>query len=179
MTGFLSRWSQLKRGEAREPAPAPAPEPAPAPAAPEVVAEEPFDLGLLPPLEALTAESDISLFLHKAVPPGLRHAALKRIWALDPAIRDFVGPVDYAWDFNAPGGLPGIAEAFSGDVTELLARAIGAPLQPAAAATVAPPEAPAELPAEPPVAAMLAETAAEPPALDAAPARRHGGAVPI
>jgi hypothetical protein len=48
------------------------------------------------------------------------------MWALDPAIRDFVGPVDYAWDFNDPAGLPGITESLTGDVTELLARAIGA-----------------------------------------------------
>ena len=30
--------------------------------------------------------------------PAMPHA----IWRLDPAIRDFVGPSDYAWDFNSP-----------------------------------------------------------------------------
>lgn len=27
----------------------------------------------------------------------------------DPAIRRFIGPSDYAWDFNAPRGMPGFA----------------------------------------------------------------------
>jgi hypothetical protein len=125
MSEFLSRWSRLKRGEAT---PELAPEvPEPVPEAAMVPVEEPaFDLSLLPALDELTAETDIKGFLHKAVPAGLRNAALKRMWALDPAIRDFVGPVDYAWDFNDPAGLPGITESLTGDVTELLARAIGA-----------------------------------------------------
>lgn len=81
--GFLARWSRLKRGAAREPE-------APPEAVPEAE-DEPFDLSLLPDLASLTAESDVSLFLHQAVPEALRHAALRRIWLLDPAIRDFVG----------------------------------------------------------------------------------------
>lgn len=194
MTGFISRWSRLKRGEDQLP-PAALPEAAP----PELAApaEEPeFDLSLLPSLEDLTAESDISRFLHKAVPQGLRQAALKRIWTLDPAIRDFVGPVDYAWDFNAPGGLPGITEAFTGDVTELLARAIGAvpPEQPpeapagdssdapladaAVAAAAAPLKSPPEAALPSPQQGMLIEVVPAP-AETMAILRRHGGAIPF
>src|SRR4051794_230473 len=71
---FLSRWSQRKRLAAEEArkaaAPAPAPEPEPEPA----VAEEPFDLSLLPSLDELTPETDLSLFLQKGVPDEVRNA---------------------------------------------------------------------------------------------------------
>ena len=66
----------------------------------------------LPRIEDLTAESDISGFLRKGVPETLRHAALRRAWSLDPAIRDYISPADYAWDFNDPRSIPG----FGGDI---------------------------------------------------------------
>jgi hypothetical protein len=49
------------------------------------------------------------------------------MWALDPAIRDFVGEArDYAYDWNAPGGVPGSGPLLaSDDVDALLRRAIG------------------------------------------------------
>src|SRR5690606_12871261 len=52
------------------------------------------------------------------------------MWSLDPGIRDFMGPADYAWDFNAPDGVPGFALELGGDVKRLLAQAIGAPPEP-------------------------------------------------
>jgi hypothetical protein len=189
--GFFSRWSRLKRGEALpEVAPAAAPDAVPAvvPVAPvpEQAAEEPaFDLSLLPKLEELSPESDIRGFLHKAVPAGLRNAALKRMWALDPAIRDFVGPVDYAWDFNDPAGLPGISEALTGDVTEMLARAIGAaPQQETEDVEVEQPElapqpevstAALSLPEQSLPAAAFVDPGVE----TVSVRRRHGGARPI
>ncbi|EFH12037.1 DUF3306 domain-containing protein, partial [Teichococcus cervicalis] len=128
--GFLSRWSRRKRGVEPE---APEPE-APAPAAPQAAApaaappaEPEFDLSSLPSLESLTAESDFTAFLRPQVPWALRQAALRRMWSLDVGIRDFVGPADYAWDFNAPDGVPGFALELGGDVKRLLAQAIGAP----------------------------------------------------
>lgn len=72
------------------------------PAAEEPAAGEP-----LPDLENLTAESDISAFLRKDVPNALKNAALRKMWSLDPAIRDYVGPSEYAWDFNQPGSMAG------------------------------------------------------------------------
>ena len=65
--------------------------------------ELPFDLAKLPPLESITAESDIRAFLAPGVPAELTRAALRRAWSADPKIREFVGLADYDWDFNAPG----------------------------------------------------------------------------
>ena len=72
---FLARWSQRKRQVAEEARKRAEPQPAPV--------EEPLDLSLLPDIEALTAESDIALFMQKGVPDTLRNAALRRMWALD------------------------------------------------------------------------------------------------
>jgi hypothetical protein len=109
--GFLSRWSRRKRGEELpEPEPALEVQPPPEPeAAPEPVAEAPepeFDLASLPPIESLDASSDFTVFLKPGVPQALRTAALRKAWLADPLIRDYMSPLDYAWDFNTPGGLP-------------------------------------------------------------------------
>ncbi|AHY54822.1 hypothetical protein BJS_02218 [Bradyrhizobium japonicum SEMIA 5079] len=37
----------------------------------------------------------------------MTHAALRRAWSADPAIRDFVGLAENAWDFNDPTAMPG------------------------------------------------------------------------
>ncbi|WEJ12100.1 DUF3306 domain-containing protein (plasmid) [Sinorhizobium sp. M103] len=65
----------------------------------------------LPHLEDLTAESDVAAFLKKGVPLALKHAALRKAWSLDPGIRDFVGPSEYAWDFNKPGSMGGLVRS--------------------------------------------------------------------
>jgi hypothetical protein len=122
---FLSRWSQRKRQIAEETRKAAEAGPA-TPPAPEAE-DEPFDLSLLPDLEALTAQTDMSLFLQKGVPDDVRNAALRKIWALDPAIRDYVGDaLDYAWDWNAPGGVPGGGELGAGfDTAKMVAQIFG------------------------------------------------------
>ncbi len=84
-----------------------------------------FDLANLPTPETLTAASDITAFLRAEVPAALRRAALRRIWTLDPGIRDFIGPADYAWDYNAVDGVPGFALQLGGDAEKLLAQAMG------------------------------------------------------
>ena len=112
--GFLSRWSRRKRGEELpEPEPAspvaeakPEPEPAPAPVAEAPPPEPEFDVSTLPPIESLDASSDFTVFLKPGVPQALRTAALRKAWLADPLIRDYMSPLDYAWDFNTPGGLP-------------------------------------------------------------------------
>ena len=39
---------------------------------------------------------------------ALRNAALRNAWLVDPAIRDYVDcALDYAYDWNIPGGVPG------------------------------------------------------------------------
>jgi hypothetical protein len=66
-----------------------------------------FDLKDLPSIESIAADTDIRAFLAPGVPPELARAALRRAWAADPKIRDFVGLADYDWDFNAPGSMAG------------------------------------------------------------------------
>jgi hypothetical protein len=131
---FLHRWSRRKRensladeARAREAARADAAlpgtrhsqenaqeeklkEPAPvtsAPASAGATDEVPFDLTKLPPLETITAQTDIRGYLAAGVPAELTRAALRRAWATDPQIRDFVGLSENAWDFNAPEGVAG------------------------------------------------------------------------
>jgi hypothetical protein len=125
---FLSRWSQRKQ-EAKQPdRDVPAPD-ADAPAAPvaESETEPEFDLSSLPKLEDLTSTTDITAFLRKGVPESLRNAALRKAWALDPAIRNYVNPaLDYAYDWNTPGGVPGSSEIGAGmDVARLVSQIMG------------------------------------------------------
>jgi hypothetical protein len=66
-----------------------------------------FDPASLPPIESITAETDIRAFLAPGVPPETARAALRRAWSADPAIRNFVGLAEYAWDFTKPDAMPG------------------------------------------------------------------------
>jgi hypothetical protein len=83
----------------------------------------------LPKLEELTGSTDITAFLRKGVPEHLRNAALQKSWALDPAIRNYVNPaLEYAYDWNAPGGVPGGGELGAGvDVARLVSQIMGDP----------------------------------------------------
>lgn len=128
---FLSRWSRRKRAAAEsknEPqiaateegareAPATVPadarqvqgqtqvvQPSAAPAQSE------FDVAKLPPLESIDANTDVRAFLRPGVPAELRHAALRRAWSADPAIRDFRGLQESDWDFNDPEAIPGFGK---------------------------------------------------------------------
>ncbi len=117
--GFIGRWSRLKR-RAEEQGPRPLAEagpddlpvakPADSPGTPEETARGlPLpDLPELPSLDAITAGTDMTVFMHPGVPDSVRQAALRKLWTVDPAIRDFVSPaLDYAYDWNTPGGAPG------------------------------------------------------------------------
>ena len=99
----------------------------PAPQGEDVTPE--FDLSTLPTLEELTGSTDITAFLRKGVPEHLRNAALQKSWALDPAIRNYVNPaLEYAYDWNAPGGVPGGGELGAGvDVARLVSQIMGEP----------------------------------------------------
>jgi hypothetical protein len=132
--GFLARWSQRKQ-EAKQPEPKPddpagesvAPSGSPAPQGDDAAPE--FDFSTLPKLEELTGSTDITAFLRKGVPEHLRNAALQKSWALDPAIRNYVNPaLEYAYDWNAPGGVPGGGELGAGvDVARLVSQIMGDP----------------------------------------------------
>ncbi|MEA2833365.1 MAG: hypothetical protein QOG66_1567 [Methylobacteriaceae bacterium] len=130
-SNFLSRWSRLKReSEARPTGSEVAAEPphiaelldAEASAIPELPAEE---LAALPRLEDLTPETDLAPFMRLGVPASLRNAALRRMWALDPTIRDRVGDaLDYAYDWNLPGSVPGSGALLASDDVQAMLRAI-------------------------------------------------------
>ena len=125
---FLARWSRRKQeaAEREDAARAPKPEgvassdaerkdvPSAAPAAGRGEACEPktpaFDPASLPPIESISAETNIRAFLAEGVPAELRRAALRRVWVSDPAIRDFVGLQENDWDFTNPESIPGFGK---------------------------------------------------------------------
>ena len=114
---FLKRWSQRKRDvvesekatskvEARDVPTKPGEEGRAVGAAGEGPQPE-FDLASLPPIESINALTDVTAFLRPGVPADLTRAALRRVWTADPAIRDFVGLAENAWDFTDPNAMPG------------------------------------------------------------------------
>jgi hypothetical protein len=150
---FVARWSRRKRQaeqdlQARKPAPASTPdrdtdttgdanEPGAArtsAACAEASADSsapPFDLARLPPLESITAESDVRAFLAPGVPPELTRAALRRVWTADPAIRDFIGLAENAWDFNDPDSISGFGTLeMTEELRRQVARIVGGGLSP-------------------------------------------------
>jgi hypothetical protein len=128
---FLARWSQRKQeaklADADNANLRPAEEAEVSAAAPLESGDEQFDLSSLPKLEDVTETTDITGFLRKGVPESLRNAALRKSWALDPAIRDYVNPaLDYAYDWNTPGGVPGNGEITAGtDIAKMVLQIMG------------------------------------------------------
>jgi len=110
LDSFILRWARLKRASAvahsAEAISASAEISTPKPHA-EGAPAEPLDPTTLPPLGSITADTDISAFLRSGVPAALTRAALRRAWASDPAIRDFIGIAENQWDFNDPDAIPG------------------------------------------------------------------------
>jgi hypothetical protein len=146
---FLERWSRRKSQAQREPAEDSAapdapkrdlgitkpPEHAPErgartgesakPQSPEIPKPE-FDLSSLPPLESITGASDVRAYLAPGVPAELTRAALRRAWVADPAIRDFVGLAENAWNFTDPAAVPGFGDIPAGyDIKKMVAQVFG------------------------------------------------------
>ena len=135
---FLSRWSRRKLEPSQESDDSTAPEKAqpnaalagdekpktPVASAPAPEQEPPFDLASLPSIESITAGTDIRDFLRPGVPVSLSHAALRRAWTSDPAIRDFIGIAENQWDFTNDS-IPGFGQINPADIPQLLARIIG------------------------------------------------------
>jgi Protein of unknown function (DUF3306) len=85
-----------------------------------------FDPTSVPPIESIAADTDIRAFLAPGVPAELARDALRRAWAADPKIRDFVGLADYDWDFNAPSSLPGFGSLeMTDELRQIAARIVG------------------------------------------------------
>jgi hypothetical protein len=152
----------------------------------------------LPAIDQIEAGSDVSAFLRPGVPADLARAALRRAWVADPAIRDFIGPSENAWDFTAPGGVPGFGPLRPIDEAwRLAAQLTGAtPAAAAETASAAPPRgedaAPASdaaqqspSPAAPPHPGQpqpapdsaMQQDEPTPPRESSSPRRRHGGAL--
>lgn len=131
---FLKRWSRRKRDAAEaEQIERPVPDgTSPVSAAPAGRSIEPveavkpvepreFDLKDLPPIDSITAATDIRPFLAPGVPVDIARAALRRAWSADRRIRDFVGLADYDWDYHAVGGAAGFGPL---EMTDELRRAV-------------------------------------------------------
>lgn len=107
---FLARWFRRKQKARLAPQPE-APDRAPGPTPPPDAVLDPsspdVDLSKLPPIDEICAATDITAFLRKGIPQELSRAALRRAWSADPAIRDFVGLAENAWDFNDPDAMEG------------------------------------------------------------------------
>jgi Protein of unknown function (DUF3306) len=204
---FLARWSRRKqRAESGQPLPEPE-RPAGTPPV-EASKEAPrpdVDLANLPPIDAIDATTDITAFLRKGIPQELSRAALRRAWSADPAIRDFIGLAENAWDFNDPNAMPGFGpldwsaervEALVGRIVGSLPQAAESLPNPLAEAANVPQSACTQsMPTEPPdtsptdkspspelqsTPAAPQPTIAEPASSDEIPMRRrtHGGALP-
>jgi hypothetical protein len=128
---FLKRWSRRKseaRADAKPQETGPSGEAQPPPAATQGSAAEPeIDLSVLPPIDSITALTDVTAFLRKGIPQELTRAALRRAWTTDPAIRDFIGLAENAWDFNDPNGMPGFGplDFSEAEVSALVDRIVG------------------------------------------------------
>ena len=209
---FLSRWSRRKqeageRSEKKEEAadkppaePVAENEPVRAASAPASTPIPKFDVESLPPIESISAETDITMFMRTGVPETLKHAALRRAWSADPAIRDFMGPTENYWDAAGPDGIPGFGDLDPNlDVRRMVSELFGEtprqetptesetdradspalPIQNRAEATEVPQGSPTR-PEDIPQRDENAAAQTEPP--EAAPekkiSRRHGGAMP-
>lgn len=200
---FLERWSRRKQEAKANAAP---PETAmpndvqarPPPAAPE---DDPdLDLSSLPSIDQITSATDITAFLRKGIPQELTRAALRRAWSADPAIRDFVGLAENAWDFNDPNAMPGFGplDCSEEELAALVDRVVGgvrkaaqslpdvepkdsAPeLRQAETSIIADAEDRSAATESAPAAVASQPTLAEDVARDTAPVKRrpHGGALP-
>ena len=205
-SGFLGGWSRRKLAAKRaaEPMPEVVEPPLEVPeAAPEPEGVDDAYIDALPPLDSIGAGSDIKPFLVRGVPEALKNAAMRRLWSTTPGVRDYLDPaVDYAWDWNAPGGVPGGGGVLSPTrVAKMLENLVGGRtpepeeakdvIDPddqlgvdadmAAEAEPAPPVAVRRTDPDAPKAEVSADAASEPQATKTAslpPPRRHGGALP-
>ena len=204
--GSLSRWSRLKREAVSKGGAAGGRDDRPAcPAgSQDTLPETALDEGLvdpeqLPPIDAITIDTDIRAFLNNRVPAELTRAALRRAWISDPAIRDFVGIAENQWDFNDRTAISGFGPLLeTDDIPALLTQAFGQRAEPVTAmaelpmalkppartgivreiATLDPPDMPAASRGTADEAAAIGQPIAEPDCGAPSKRRTHGGALP-
>jgi hypothetical protein len=132
---FLARWSRRKRDAATAERDRLSPETTEH-RAPHAIAgtadaaretDPRANLASLPPIESISAGSDIRAFLAPGVPADLARAALRSAWSADPAIRDFIGLSENSWDFTAPDGVPGFGSVTVEEAQRLLRQLLGEP----------------------------------------------------
>jgi hypothetical protein len=216
---FIGRWSRRKREATDEAAHSKKPDPAqtinPSDETSGLGSEisagpsaNEFDVSSLPPIESIGAGTDITAFMQPGVPSALRHAALRRAWAADPAIRNFLGLNENYWnDVAGAAAAPGFGDLDPGiDVKRMVSELFGDPAPEKAESDSAPTSATSAAVSEK-VAAVsekvegdageaqlteqqeeaasatsirVAAVHNEPPQrqLERGPARRHGGALP-
>ncbi|MEM8571397.1 MAG: DUF3306 domain-containing protein [Pseudomonadota bacterium] len=119
--GFFASWSRRKRaatraeaieGRTKEAATDTQGEPTAAadePPSPEVEREiTPEELEALPSIDEITGSTDLQPFMKRGVPQALQRAAMRKVWLTNSLISQHDDPaVDYAWDWNTPGAVPG------------------------------------------------------------------------
>jgi hypothetical protein len=120
---FVGRWSRLKRAAETEHK---ADTTIDSAAETDTPPFPRFDPAGLPPIESISAATDIRAFLQAGVPAALTRAALRRAWLSDPAIRDFIGIAENQWDFTDPTAMPGFGPLRAiDDLPRLVAQAVG------------------------------------------------------
>ncbi|MCK1626803.1 DUF3306 domain-containing protein [Bradyrhizobium sp. 160] len=132
---FLARWSRRKRGVAtdqgKQSKQIDISDDVTSEAASASVASGenrlPFDPASVPAIQSIGVESDIRPFLEAKVPDDMARAALRRVWTLEPTIRDFVGLSENSEDFNAPGAMAGFGPIDGKDARRLLSRLLKEP----------------------------------------------------
>lgn len=135
---FINRWSRRKREAADEATQSKKADPTqtinPPDEEPELssrISAEPsaeeFDVSSLPSIDSIGAGTDITAFMQPGVPSALRHAALRRAWAADPAIRNFVGLNENYWnDVAGAAAAPGFGDLDPGvDVKRMVSELFG------------------------------------------------------
>ena len=174
---FLARWVRRKAAATELAKPAPAREAeavAEPPPSATTAAASPVEL---PPIDSINAMTDVAPFLAPGVSADLTRAALRRAWATDPAIRDFVGLCENGWDFTAVDGVPGFGALSSDEVKRLVAELTREP-DPIASASGPPAAQPQSSPVAPESNAAVQQDENEEKSSPLPLNRRHGGALP-
>jgi len=76
--------------------------------APQTTAK--FDRCTLPWPDTIEEQTDITAFMQPGVPTEMQIAALRRVWTMDPAIRDYRGLQENDWDFDSSGQILGFGD---------------------------------------------------------------------